>query len=210
MTRAEQAELRELTQLIEKKLLKTILKKYGFKSISGIAYKVIGNWIYILFETVYLHGIKIKIQVKPISLDDLFWEIFEMKEAADSMPFSFHVNAAFVPWALTLENWDEPIANIDDAERVLDQVIHLSDEKIMSYCEQIKTIQDYKDRLLQEKYVDELNCMLCEIAVGDIQEAYDHAQKELAGGKTGGFQSVSGGSIYNYVIKYCEQRLVSD
>ncbi|MDE7246291.1 MAG: hypothetical protein K2N43_00215, partial [Lachnospiraceae bacterium] len=123
-------------------------------------------------------------------------------------PFSFHVNAAFVPYNFRLEEWRIPITSAEEVESVLEQAFTDTDEKIAGYCEQIKTIQDFKELELNHKpVVNHLNCILCDIAMGDLEGALAKTEEELSKNHSGGFASVSGGDIYEYIKRYCKNQL---
>lgn len=207
MTREEMKILRELKKAVEKDFLKPVSKRHGYKIISGIPYQVRGEWLYTIFISTLLNEIRIVIDVKPIALDNVFWEVFEMKEEAEKHPFSFHVNAFFVPYSFWLEEWRKPIATAEQAEAVLELAFTEADEKIAAYCEEIKSISDFKKLVQNHEPVNHLNCMLCDIVMGDYRSAMAKAEEELASHHHGGFASVKGGDIYEYVQRYCAKRL---
>lgn len=211
MTREEMRMKRELQKAIEKDFLKPICKSHGYKMIGGVPYCVHDDWLYTIFVSNSHDSIHIVIDVKPVIIDEVFWTVFEMKEEAGKKPFSFHVNAAFVPWSFRLEDWRIPIAGLEEAEPILEKAFSEIDEKIALYCKQLITILDFKELVQSHNPVNHLNCMLCDIAVGNFESALLKAEEELSSKHSGGFASVKGGDIYEYVKRYCINKLqISD
>ncbi|MCM1539682.1 MAG: hypothetical protein NC121_00265 [Blautia sp.] len=208
MTQEELRIKRELKKAIEKDFLKPLSKKYGYKIIGGTPYCVHDGWLYTLFVSNTHDHIRMKIDVKPIALDEAFWEVFEMKEEAHKKPFSFHVNAAFVPYGFRLEEWKIPIAAVEEAESVLEQAFAGANEKIAGYCGQLQTIEDFKALVQGHEPVNHLNIILCDIVSGDLESALARTEEELSHKHSGGFASVKGGDIYEYVRRYCRERLI--
>lgn len=207
MTREEMRTKREIKRAIEKEFLKPISKKNGYKIISGSAYVVHGDWIYTVDVFNTHECIIMTITVKPIAIDDVFWDIFEIYEEASKRPFSFHVNAAFIPYGLQLEEWKVPVTNLKQVESVLDQAFVDTNSKISMYCEKIKTIQDFKELVLNKEHINYLNCILCDIVLGDYKSALNTTEEELSKNHSGGFVSIQGGDIYEYVIRYCKKKM---
>ncbi|MCM1092023.1 MAG: hypothetical protein NC092_11205 [Butyrivibrio sp.] len=207
MTREEMRIKRELKRAIEKDLLKPLSKRYGYKSIGGMPYCVHDDWLYTIYVSNTHDHIRMALSVRPIAIDEAFWEVFEMKEEADKQPFSFHVNAAFVPYSFRLDDWKAPITAVDDAEAVLEQAFVDANRKIAGYCEQLKTISDFKELEKGNEPVNHLNVMLCDIVMGDFESALARVENELSQKHGGGFMSLKGGDIYEYVRRYCRERL---
>ena len=147
------------------------------------------------------------IEVKPIRIDEVFWTVFEMKEEADKKPFSFHVNVAFAPWSLRVEEWEIPVMAIEETESLLEKAFADIDEKIAVYCEKIRTIQDFKVLVLNHEPINHLNGILCDIAEENFESALAKVEEELSNKHSGGFASMQGGDIYEYVKRYCEVRI---
>ncbi len=207
MTREEMRIQREIKQALEKKHLKPICKSRGFKVISGCPYRVVEGLLYTLYVSNNNENIIMQLYVKPLIIDDLFWEIFNMKEEAAKQPFSFHVVAAFVPYSLSLERFQLPINSAEETEEVLNKAFDRIEEFISEYSVKLKTVSDYKNLLSEQKVVNHLNCMLCDIAEGDYKSALDRAEERIAAKDMGNFLSVNGGGIYEYVCRYCKEKL---
>lgn len=106
-----------------------------------------------------------------------------------------------------IEEWRIPITTAEQAESVLKQAFTDANDKIAVYYEQIKTIQDFKELVQSHEPVNNLNCILCDIALGNYERALDKATEELSNKHSGGFSSIKGGDIYEYVQRYCKKQL---
>lgn len=207
MTREEMRRRRELEKAVQKEFLRPISKKYGYKIIGGTPYCVHNDWLYTIYVSNSHDRIRMVINVKPIAIDEVFWEVFEMKEEAGKKPFSFHVNAAFVPYSFWLEDWNIPVTAVEETEAALEQAFTDANKKIAGYCERIKTIQDFKELVQNHEPVNHLNCILCDIVSEDFESALAKTEEELSQKHSGGFASLRGGDIYKYVQRYCKSRL---
>lgn len=207
MTREEMRMRRELQKAIEKDYLRPISKSHGYKMIGGIPYIVHNDWLYTILVSNSHNSIRIVIEVKPVIIDEVFWTVFKMKEEVSKKSFSFHVNAAFAPWSFWLEEWKIPVMAIEEIEPVLEKAFVDIDEKIAVYCEQIRTIQDFKELVQSHEPVNYLNCILCDIAEGNFESALTKVEEELSNKHSGGFASTQDGDIYEYVKRYCKNQL---
>lgn len=178
--------------------------------IAGIPYIVHNDWLYAILVSNSHNSIRIVIEVKPVIIDEVFWTVFEMKEEASKKPFSFHVNAAFAPRSFWLEEWKIPVMEIEEADIVLEKAFVEIDEKIAGYCEQIRTIQDFKELVQSHEPVNYLNCILCDIAEGNYESALAKVEEELSNNHSGGFVSPQDGDIYEYVKRYCKNQLFNE
>ena len=207
MTREQMRLRKEYEALINKQLFKPTAKQFGFKIISGSAYRKEGDWLYIVDMFVRYDSLLVKIGVKSLLLDELFWEIFEMKAEVAKKPLSFHINAAFVPYSLTFREWITPFTGIEHTAEVLEQAFTECRSVIAQGLESIQSISDYRELLMQKNHVNMLNVMLCDIAEERYTQALAKAEQELASGQSGGFVTMEKGDIYNYIVRYCQERL---
>ena len=205
MTREQMRLQKEYKMLVEKQLLKPTAKQFGFKTISGFAYRKEGGWLYIVHMIARYDSLIVRIGVKPLLLDELFWEIFEMKAEVAKKPLSFHVNAAFVPYKLTFREWSIPFAGIEHTAEVLEQAFTECQSAIAEGLERIQNTSDYRELLMQEKHVNMLNVILCDIAEGNYAQALAETEQELAAGHSGGFATMEKGDIYEYIMRYCRE-----
>ena len=79
---------------------------------------------------------------------------------------------------------------------------------INTYVQEFQDIEDYKQYFVRmENNCFPLNIILCDIVKGEYQAALDRVNEEIAAGKSGGFASISGGDIFSYAKRYCEEKL---
>ncbi|MCM1468283.1 MAG: hypothetical protein NC086_09055 [Alistipes sp.] len=83
MTREEMRIKRELKKVIEKDFLKPFSKKYGYKIIGGTPYCVRDGWLYMISLSNTYDYIRMVITVRPLAIDEVFWEVFEMCRTKD-------------------------------------------------------------------------------------------------------------------------------
>lgn len=210
MTREEQRCVRELSKSMEK-ASRPNSKKYGYKSISGFLYKVVNEYLYELIISVPPVGcgksIDVQLWCKPLAIDDMFWEVFEMLDEAKKQPFSFHVTGAFTPYCHTLEKWSVNVSADYNVDEIYKEIIERANEFISNYAEKLVTVNDFKQELLDKKSVFTLNVLLCELCEGNYRKVLSCLDDEKMNRKSVGFSSVDGGDIYDYMRRYCEKRV---
>ena len=147
MTREEQKAVRELKNTI-KKMLKPSCKAFNYKTASGWGYKVVNDYIYILYISVppVSRGkyIRAKVSVKPILIDTIFWEVYEMTEIANGQSFSFHVAAAHAPYPLEIEKFETPVATLEDVTLAIEEILRKADDILEQYSKRFLTISSFK------------------------------------------------------------------
>lgn len=211
MTREQQKKVREANKALAKEI-RSACKRHKYKTVMGFAYKVVNGYFYTLCVIVPPVGLgerlSSKLWCKPLAMDEMFWEVFDMKEIAEKQPLSFHCTAAFAPYDLTLEKWDSPLESIEKMPEVLDSMFEKSEQMIYSYEQEFQDIESYKQRFLEpENNCFPLNVILCDMVQGRYQEALERINEQVAAGKSGGFASATGGDIYSYAKRYCEEKL---
>lgn len=207
MTREEIKIRSEMKKIVEKQYLKPVSKRHGYQFVSGKPYLVHDGWIYILYVMTQFRAIDIQLEVKPAVLDEIFWDVFDMKEEAASKPFSFHVTATFAPFSIYLEDWSLPLETAEQAEAVLELAFTQASAKIDTYYKQLRTLQQFRMLSLNRERPNLLNGMLCDIAQGDYASALQTAESEIEQRHTGGFVDLQCGNIYQYAKRYCMERL---
>ena len=100
MTRAEN-KARNSFEKIEKAYRKQISKKYGWKQSDYINWKIISDYYFCLY---HLSLENAYIEVKPLFVDDLWWDIFEMSENKHA-PKSLRGLGAFVVSGVKLKEY---------------------------------------------------------------------------------------------------------
>lgn len=209
MTREQMRLQKEYKTLVEKQLLKPTAKQFNFKTISGFAYRKEGDWLYIVNMIARYDSLVVRISVKSILLDELFWEIFEMQAEVSKKPLSFHVNAAFVPYSLTFKELTIPFTGIEHTSEVLEQAFIECQSVVAQGVENIQSISDYRELLLQRDRVNMLNVILCDVAEGHYAQALTKTEQELGVNHSGGFVTMEKGDIYEYIERYCRKRLTN-
>lgn len=211
MTREQQRKVREADKALKKEI-RLACKRHKYKTVMGYAYKVVDGYLYTLLISVPPIGLGERLRTilwcKPLAMDEMFWEVFDMKEIAEKQPFSFHLTAAFAPYDLTLEDWDSPLESIEKMPEVLDGIFEKGEKLIDTYVQEFQDIEDYKQYFVRmENNCFPLNIILCDMVKGEYQAALDRVNEEIAAGKSGGFASISGGDIFSYAKRYCEEKL---
>jgi hypothetical protein len=109
MTRNEQKYFREAKKQLNL-VIKNDTKEYGFQKINGFVYKFVDDFLYdcIIYHIGLGKKLWIKLSFRPIVLDELFWDIFEIKEGKTQSK-SFHVQGAFVAPSVEIEEWEMPV-----------------------------------------------------------------------------------------------------
>lgn len=208
MTRDEQKAVKELGKALEQ-AIKPSCKKYGYKSIRGYIYKVVDGYLYILLVSVppidLGKAISVRLWCKPLALDDIFGEVFEMKDTAKSQPLSFHVQGAFTAACLSLEEWQVQISTSEEIYKALDEIFSQTYVYISKYNKTLKTMQDFKFAI-SKKPNHILNSILCEIYEGNYKVAMQQINDAIASNQSGGFAS-GDKNIIEYAKDYCLKRL---
>lgn len=208
MTREEQRYLKSLKKALEGNI-RTNCKGHGYKNVNGYLYKQVGEYLYLLLVSVppvdLGRYVSAKLWCKPLQLDEIYWDVFDMKETAAIQPFSFHVQGAFTADCLSLEEWKIPVISIDDIEQVLFKIFQTSNKYLEHYANTFKTMKDFK-AAISEQPNQALNRILCEIYEENYPDAYAEIEECLSKNDTGGYLCGSK-SIMDYAKEYCLQRL---
>jgi hypothetical protein len=208
MTREEQRTVREANKAMNK-AIHPECKKHGYKVINGFIYKTIDEYVYTLIVLAcpvdFGKLITATLNCKPIKLDEIFWDVFDMSETAKGQPFSFHVQGAFTAQSLRLNEWKSPLTSANMIEQTMDAILEQTDQFITSYSQKLKTIQDFKIMIAGQQH-HKLNSILCEIAEENYSTALEQIENELSNNQTGGFICGSK-SIMEYAKEYCQHRV---
>ncbi|MDR1285085.1 MAG: hypothetical protein LBJ88_02665 [Campylobacteraceae bacterium] len=81
MKREEMKQLKENKRALEL-TIKNNSKLFRYKTVSGFVYKIINDFVFVISIGVNYKNknISVSIQCKPIILDKMFWEIFNMTD----------------------------------------------------------------------------------------------------------------------------------
>ena len=202
MTNEELARIRSLKAYL-KRNRRVSCQKYDCRCIGDFIYREIGGYIYVILTSVTEpDSVTVRIWCKPIALDELFWEVFDMKESASKQPFSFHVNGAYTAGKLAIEKFDVPA---DDTAKLYDLILSEAVKLISGYSEKFRTPEDFK-AAISERPGESLNMILCEILDSNFHEALFRIEECLDKNETGGYLRGSK-SILEYAREYCVRNL---
>jgi hypothetical protein len=214
MTHKEQQAVRELKKTVAK-TLKSLVKEFGYKLLSGWIYKVVNDYLYLVNIDVYPVSlgkyISTKISVKPLIIDNIFWEVYEMDDLVKITSISPHISASEGPYPLIIKEYNTPAGPTDEVDYALIRVFEEADSIINEYNKRFTDISSFKSEL--EGREDEhsvLGIILCDIAEGNYKEALSITKEEIKKGNIGSFakydeNGVTG--INEYLEKYLMARL---
>ena len=214
MTHKEQQAVRELKKTVAK-TLKSLVKEFGYKLLSGWIYKVVNDYLYLVNIDVYPVSlgkyISTKISVKPLIIDNIFWEVYEMDDLVKITSINPHISASEGPYPLIIKEYNTPAGPTDEVDYALIRVFEEADSIINEYNKRFTDISSFKSEL--EGREDEhsvLGIILCDIAEGNYKEALSITKEEIKKGNIGSFakydeNGVTG--INEYLEKYLMAKL---
>ena len=214
MTHKEQQAVRELKKTVAK-TLKSLVKEFGYKLLSGWIYKVVNDYLYLVNIDVYPVSlgkyISTKISVKPLIIDNIFWEVYEMDDLVKITSINPHISASEGPYPLIIKEYNTPAGPTDELDYALIRVFEEADSIINEYNKRFTDISSFKSEL--EGREDEhsvLGIILCDIAEGNYKDALSITKEEIKKGNIGSFakydeNGVTG--INEYLEKYLMAKL---
>ena len=214
MTHKEQQAVRELKKTVAK-TLKSLVKEFGYKLLSGWIYKVVNDYLYLVNIDVYPASlgkyISTKISVKPLIIDNIFWDVYEMDDLVKITSINPHISASEGPYPLIIKEYNTPAGPTDEVDYALIRVFEEADSIINEYNKRFTDISSFKSEL--EGREDEhsvLGIILCHIAEGNYKEALSITKEEIKKGNIGSFakydeNGVTG--INEYLEKYLMAKL---
>lgn len=192
--------------------LKKESKKQQFKVISNCLYKADNDYFtHAVYWSHYEEDqwtLVLRMNTKAYTYDDLFWEIFEMPENINAKE-SLRANGAFVCPSL---NWAEKsykINSLDSMQKDVEKAIDDFQLEIEQFKRKIKVEYDNFSSfiLAQTDFLDEMLLkMIAHIAREDYIVSKELACAELESGEIGGYRN-KGKDIYEYIVKYCNEKL---
>ncbi|MDR1316289.1 MAG: hypothetical protein LBK13_05390 [Spirochaetales bacterium] len=207
MKREEIKQLNENKKALEL-TIKNNSKLYGYKTISGLVYKIINDFIFIISISVSNKNknITVSIQGKPIILDKIFWEIFDMAGEIKNKPVSFHVNGVFTAKTMEINKRELNYNKKEEAEIKFEEIINYSNNIIEQYKQKIDGIDSFYESIINdsEQY---LNIILIDIIKSNYEKALDKINFCIRNNKDGGFMNENYKSIILCAKEYCEKRI---
>ena len=188
-------------------VIKSKSKLYGYKTVSGFVYKMVNDYLFIILIGInYINkNINVNIEYKPIVLDEIFWEIFNLKENKNK-PLSFHVNGAFTAKTMNIKTFELEYDNENEAESKFEEIINISNEIIEKYEQKLNNINNFYLEI-QNNENQYLNIILLDILKKNSIEALGKINDCIKNYKTGGFMGDNGKSIIMYAKEYCEKNI---
>jgi hypothetical protein len=180
---------------------KSLAKPNGFQRSRGFVYCFVGDFAYWIDCNIDLSTVSGSIWVVSVSLNELFWDIFEMPENRNAAK-SLHVNGAFTSKFYNLPERFE-VALSDSVEAAYAKLIGQMTATIERYSGELRTVEDFQS-LIKDNQYQELNLILADIYLGHTQEAKQNLMDAIARNVHGGFGGPKG-SIYEYAIAYLER-----
>lgn len=154
--------------------------------------------------------IEAAIYFKPLILDEVFWDVFKMKEEAEKQPFSFHITGAFTPYCDTIATWKVAITPDLDVYQILYTVFVDANSIIQQNSIYFTDLIDFKNKICTSNNpIQRLNYILCEIALENYQKALELITLALQNNDMGLFASSDGVDIIEHAKKYCENKVLS-
>ena len=149
-----------------------------------------------------------KFRIKPLFVDDLFWEVFGM-ESNKNAPFSLRVNGAF-SFRPTLAEFHRERLNSLELEKQVTVIIRRLLEFSKEIVNSFKSFDDFYNYATKKSNIGlfdpKLYLMINNIKDGNFYKALKLAQEELNQGRSGDFEN-EGKNIYEWVVEYCKERL---
>ena len=203
MTIEEQEKIKEFRKQLQNCEKNT--NEYGFKAIGGFVYKFANGFAYTLNIRVpekKPFSVYVILTFKPLVLDDLFWDIFEIKSARVK-PKSFHIDGAFTAPDALLKFWENPIN--DDFKNLYVEILKEADNIINEYSKKINNLDAFQSHVKSHKY-QLLNYILVEIYKKDYKNALmmldDAIQRKDP--CVVSFMDSDGKTFFEYAQDYCK------
>ena len=181
--------------------IKKISKFYGYKTIMDYIYKIIDNFVFVIS----IEYFKVIISCKPLILDEMFWEIFEMLEKAKTQPSSFHVKGTFTANTVTIDTFEIESNIPDENEIKFSEIFKKINSVIDNYRKNVFDINSFQEYI--KNYENQyLNDILIDIINKKYKIALDKISDCIKNRKDGHF-SCNLKSIIEYAKEYCEKRI---
>ena len=181
--------------------IKKISKFFGYKTIMDYIYKIVDNFVFVINVEYF----KVIISCKPLILDEMFWEIFEMLEKAKYQPSSFHVKGIFTANTVTIDTF-EIDSNISvENEIKFSEIFTKINFVIDNYHKNVFDLNSFQEYI--KNYENQyLNDILIDIINKKYKIALDKINNCIKNRKDGHFSS-NLKSIIEYAKEYCEKRI---
>ncbi|SMQ80862.1 hypothetical protein SAMN05444673_4010 [Bacillus sp. OV166] len=207
----EQKALFKEIEKIQEKAMRELAKEFGLKKRSICLFKKVGEFfVEGVYSTNHTDDNEISISmtcsIKPFSYDDLFWEIFDMKENAKE-PISLRAIGAFVAPIYTIKEIKIVENSLENIEDDIRQTVIGFIDTYDTFIKSIDNVDNFNEFILQQSnfLYEDLIKMLADIQSGSFNNALNRAKELISKGDTGYLQNGNKG-IYEYIVEYCEKK----
>lgn len=211
MTKLQMKEIKLFEKEV-KQIIKKQAKKHGFNVSSNCIYKRYNK--YFTYSVFWIRCIEnqfklfFRMNIKLYNYDNLFWDIFDMKDnitAKDSLRANGAYTCPSIQWkekSYDIKQFDSTEEDVDNAildfQKEIDSFIINLNDNYGSFDSYVLSHTDILDQKLME--------MLANISKQNYRAARDIAIIEVKNGNRGGYSN-KGKDIFEYIIKYCEGEL---
>lgn len=210
MTKDQKEVLKEIVKDVKCEMKQNV-NRAECKLVSNCIYKKLSDYfvsaIYFVRFSDNQYKLTLRYNIKIYYYDNIFWEVFDMKENCLQKD-SFRANGAYTAPSI---QWDEKIYTITDVGEVEQACVVAINEFNTESKKFIKKILSEYDNfdlfiLKQAGIMDEMLLkMLANINMKKYAEAEYIANTELKNGRGGRFQN-NGIDINEYVLMYCRRK----
>ncbi|MEH7453571.1 hypothetical protein [Gottfriedia acidiceleris] len=208
----EQKALFKEIEKIQEKAIRELAKEFGLKKRSYCLFNKVGDFFVTGGYSTNLTedniiSITMDCNIKPFNYDDLFWEVFDIKENAKE-PMSLRAIGAFVAPTYPIkeiEIVENSLENIEDGIR--QTVVEFIDTYETFINSMEKSVDNFNKFVLQQSdfYHVDLMKMLAYMQSGKFITALNSANELISKGDTGPLKCGNKG-IYEYIVEYCEEK----
>ncbi|MEE6452655.1 hypothetical protein RAH41_18990 [Gottfriedia acidiceleris] len=209
----EQKALFKEIEKIQERAMRELAKEFGLKKRSYCLFNKVGDFFVTgVYSTNFTDdnviSISMDCNIKPYIYDDLFWEVFDIKENAKE-PMSLRAIGAFVAPTYSIqviEIVENSLENIEDDIRQTVVEFIYTYETFINSIEQ--SVDNFNNFVLQQSdfYHLDLMKMLAYMQGGKFITALNSANDLISKGDTGPLSTGNKG-IYEYIVEYCEEKL---
>lgn len=211
MTKLQQKEIKLFEKEV-KQIIKNKAKKYAFNVISNCIYKKFNK--YFTYSVFWIQCIEnqfklfFRMNIKLYSYDNMFWDIFDMKDnitGKDSLRANGAYSCPAIQWKEKSYDIKQSDSTEDDVEKAILNFQSEIDLFIMTLNDEYGDFDSYvlnQTDLLDQKLMK----MLANISKGNYNTARDIATIEVQNRNRGGYSN-KGKDIYEFIIKYSEEQL---
>lgn len=191
-----------------KDVIKPYAKEYKLKTRGITLFKKIND--YFIYITISISGMnqeKIAITgyIKPLIIDDLFWEVFQMPDNSKE-PIGLRANGAFKVDGLTVFSKNMEYKDIDSIDEMAKTLLEECYVEITNLVNQFDSIHDFLvySEKIENKILYDYNLVKMLLLINDKKyiEAKEEAEKQIKSDKYGRFKN-EGKFIYEHIVDYC-------